>query len=446
MTTHPTPETAPIAPSPARRAWTPEADDEVAALLRLLAVRPWLVAGRDDTAIAAVRRNTRQLKEVFSRLGWVLVADRDLVRLRKSPPPRRQVWSQHGPGPLTCSWFFLLVAAAEAMPPRVGLAQLVTAARAAAAEAGLPTTGQIDERRAIVAALRLLDERGVVVRLDGDIDGFVTDENAPVLLAVHHTRLAHIIANAGVGDVHTDPDAWLAAVEREPDPARRMRRRLVDDALVHTCDLDDAEADWMSRRVKGDDGAPLAAAFGLAVERRAEGAAFVVPTDAYRYPADLGPHPFPVSGGTIPHAALLLCDAAAAQGRLHGDPTAPGGPGPGWRALTYDDVVDRLTGWAQDIGAGRGGWSADLADNPPVLARRCAELLTGRDLLRVHQPAALSDIGDSGRQDAAAALWWFSPATGRWKAPHAVAATPKAPRPAAAPTDSLFDTLEALHP
>ncbi len=440
MTSDTTTQSATPSAISARRAWTPEADDEVAALLRLLLVRPWLVAGRDDTAIAAVRRNTRQLKDVFGRLGWVLVTDRDLVRLRKSPPPRREVWSQHGPSPLTCSWFFLLVAAAEAMPPRVGLAQLVTAARAAAAEGGLPTTGQIDERRAVVAALRLLDERGVVVRLDGDIDGFVTDENAPVLLAVHHTRLAHVIANAGVGDPHTDPDGWLDGVEREPDPARRMRRRLVDDALVHTCDLDDAEADWMSRRVKGDDGAPLAAAFGLAVERRAEGAAFVVPGDAYRYPADLGPHPFPVSGGTVPHAALLLCDAAAAHGRLHGDADVAGGPGPGWRALSEVDVVDRLTHWAQDIGAGRGGWSADLAENPPVLARRCAELLTGRDLLRIQQVEAPSDGLATGP------LWWFSPATGRWKAPAAVAAARKTLRPASAPPDALFNDQGDLHP
>ena len=151
-------------PGRARRAWAPEAGAEVAALLRLLVWQPWLVAGRDDDAIAAVRRNEGALRDVFGRLGWVLVAERDLVRLRKSPPPRPAAWAAQGPNPLTCSWFFLLVAAAESMPPKVALAQLVTAARAAAAEAGVAVTGKIDERRAIVAALRLLDERGVVER------------------------------------------------------------------------------------------------------------------------------------------------------------------------------------------------------------------------------------------------------------------------------------------
>src|SRR5712692_6580193 len=107
-----------------RRAWAPEADGETAAALRLLAVRPWLVAGRDEEAIAAVRRNLPAVREAIARLGWVLVVERDLIRLRKSPPVRRSAWAADGPSPLISSWFFLLVAAAESMPPRVGIGQL----------------------------------------------------------------------------------------------------------------------------------------------------------------------------------------------------------------------------------------------------------------------------------------------------------------------------------
>ncbi|MGR7027240.1 DUF2398 family protein [Geodermatophilus sp. URMC 62] len=398
-------------PRRARRAWAPEADAETAAALRLLAVRPWLVAGRDDEAIAAVRRNLPAIRDVLDRLGWVLVAERGLVRLRKFPPVRRDAWATTGPAPLTCSWFFLLVAAAESMPPRVGLAQLVTAARAAAAEAELPVRGDITERRAIVAALRMLDERGVVVRMDGDVDGFVADENAPVLLAVHHTRLAHVIANTGSLDPAADPVAWLEQVETERDAARRMRRRLVDDSLVHVIDLDDVEADWLSRRVRGDDGGPLAAAFGLHLERRAEGAAFVLPTEAFRHPRELGPLPFPVSG-TVPHAALLLCDAAATGERIYG------GPGPGWRGLAAEEVPARLADLSTTYGSGRGGWAAELAADPARLAAEVAVLLTGLGLLRVDN-----------------ATWWFSPATGRWPAPPppAPSAAPTRPRASAAP-------------
>lgn len=426
----------PQRPGRARRAWSPETGAEVAALLRLLAWRPWLASGRDDDAIAAVRRNERALRDVFGRLGWVLVVERDLVRLRKSPPSRPQAWAAQGPNPLTCCWFFLLVAAAESMPPKVALAQLVTAARAAAAEAAVPVTGKIDERRAIVTALRQLDERGVVEEIDGDIDGYLDDDNAPVLLLVHHTRLVHVIANAGASDPAADPDTWLAEVTRETDVARRMRRRLIDDAVLHVADLDDDERDWLRRRLRGDDGGPLADAFGLAIERRSEGAAFIVPDDAFRHDRELGPLPFPNTGGTVPHAALLLCDHAASHAAANpADSPDAGRPGAGWLPLTYDTVVDHLRTLGVTVGSGRGGWRAELVEHPAMLADQVRALLTARDLLRVHASATDGDV------------WWFSPATTRWPAPPAAPAAPKT-APPAQPTEepdmfSLFDTTDS---
>jgi uncharacterized protein (TIGR02678 family) len=409
----------------ARKAWAPEAGEEIAALLRTLSARNWLTAGRDDELIAAVRRNATALRDVFvGRLGWPLVVERDLVRLRKTPPTRRAAYAADGPSPQTCSWFFLLVAAAEGMPPKVSIAQLVTAARAVAAEAGLPVAHDLPERRAIAAALRLLDERGVIERMDGELEGFLVDENAPVLLAVHHTRLVHVIANFAPGDPVADPEGWLELVEREPDPARRMRRRLVDDTVVHTDDLDAEEADWLSRRGRGDDGAPLAAAFGLHLERRAEGAAFVVPDEAFRHLRELGPRTFP-SSGTVAHAALLLIDAAAVDGD-----TTP--ERPGWRTLPEAGVRSRLTTWGRDIGAGRGGWSAENVENPVALAGKVADLLTGLDLLRVETHAPASDTDTGATVDGPWVQWWFSPATGRWASqtaarPLAAAASPSAP-------------------
>lgn len=381
-----------------RRAWRPEADAEAAALLRRLCLTPWLVAGRDDDLIAGCRRNEAALREALSRVGWVLIVERDLVRVRKSPPVRPHAWAEAGPSPLTCSWFFLLGAAAESVAPRCGLAQLVTAARAAAAEAQLPVTGDLRERRAIVNALKLLAERGVVEPVEGDVDGFVRDEDAPVLLAVHHTRLLHLVANPGVGDPSEDPAGWLEQVGREPDPARRMRRRLIDDTVVHSVDLDDGEANWLRRRVRGDDGGPLAAAFGLHVERRSEGAAFVVPDDAYRHPRDLGPSPFPVSG-TVAHAALLLCEHAAVHGSTQ---TAPG---PGWRALTGPQVLVMLTGAAAARAAGRGGWGQEFINDVPLLAGKVLALLAGLNLARPDDTAAAGAAGP---------VWWFAPPTGRW--------------------------------
>ena len=388
-----------------RKRWLPEASAETAAALRLLLLRPWLVAGRDDEAIAAVRRNLPAIREALTRLGWGLVAERGFVRLRKSPPMRRAAWAAQGPAPLAASWFFLLVAAAESAAPRMSLANLVSAARAAAAEAGIPMTNDINERRAIVRALRMLDQRGVVMQIDGDVEGFVVDEHAAVLLAVHHPRLGHVIANFAQGDPVSDPGAWLDALEREPDPARRMRRRLVDDALVHVADLDEAEADWLSRRVRGDDGGPLASAFGLQLERRSEGAAFVVSEDAFRYLYELGETPFPAPG-TVPHAALLLCEHVAFNGACGSMECGPGG---GWRALSEQRVREHLAALAAERADGRGGWRRELVEDPPRLVEDIKALLIALDLLRV-EPASTEG-----------SIWWFSPATARWCPPPVLA-------------------------
>lgn len=379
-----------------RKRWLPEATAEAARALRALAVRPWLIAERDAEEIAAVRRNLPAIREALARLGWNVVAERSFVRLRKSPPVRREAWAAEGPDPMQGSWFFLLVAAAESVGPRVALAQLVSAARSAAAEAGVPVTNDINERRAIVRALKMLDERGIVMQIDGDVEGLLTDENPPVLLAVHHSRLGHVIANFAPGDPVGDSAGWLDLIEREPDPARRMRRRLVDDAVVHAADLDEAEADWLSRRVRGDDGGPLAMAFGLRLERRSEGAAFVVPTEAFRFPHELGRTPFPASG-TVAHAALLLCEYAA----LAGQPSATE-QGPGWRGLSEERVRECLAMLAAERPEGRGGWRRDLVEDLSSLAKAIRTLLSGLDLLRVCR-----DSDDE-------AQWWFSPATGRW--------------------------------
>lgn len=376
------------------RGWAPEAGQEVAWILRYVCAQPWLLRGRDDDAMAAVRRNREVIEQTLGGLGWGLVVERDMVRLRKSPPTRRDAGSTFGLRARTCSWFFVLLAAAEGSAPRVALSTLIVAARAAAAEAGIEATGDIAERRAIVAALRLLAERGLVEDLDGDVEGFVNDENAPVLLAIHHSRLVHAIVNFPPVDPVGDPHSWLDRAEHEPDPSRRMRRRLIDDAVVHSADLDDAEAAWLSRRVRADDGQPLAETFGLDLERRAEGAAFVVGDEAFHRQAQLGPLAFPAPG-TVSHAALVLCDILSEEGHVSG------APGPGWRGMSHANVLEKLAGAASQQAQGRGGWSREYAEHPEVLADAVARLLGGLDLLR----RAADDDG----------TWWFSPVTGRWR-------------------------------
>jgi uncharacterized protein (TIGR02678 family) len=393
----------------ARTIWHPEANREVAGVLRLLMLRPWMVAGRDDDTIAKVRLHAEALRDILARLGWVLVVERDLVRLRKSPPDRRDAYAAAGPNPRTCQWFFCFVAAAESMGRRVTLGTFVAAAQAAAAEAGIAVTGDMGERHARFAALRMLTARGVIEELDGTVADYLHDEDPPVLLAVHHTRLLHVIANYSPDhDPANEPEAWLEAVERESNVARRMRRRLVDGTLVHVSDLDDAEADWMSRRLR-DDGAPLAEAFGLHLERRSEGAAFVVSALDANPARNLGPLPFPASG-TVAHAALLVCNwmvAAAVD--------AP--ERPGWRRVADAALATKLTELAEAQQSGSGGWSAELAADPAGRLRaEVVAFLQGLDLVR-------ADGGD----------WLFSPAIARWPAPRPkVRRSPKTAAPAPA--------------
>ena len=385
-------------PRARERLWRPEASAEAAAVMRHLMVQPWLVAGRDDDEIAAVKRHLPAITDALLRLGWVLVVERDLVRLVKSPPQRRASWAAVAPSPLQASWFFLLLAGAESVGTRVGLGQLVTSARAAAAEADLRVTNDIAERRAIVRALRMLHDRGVIEHVEGDVEAYVEDDQVPVLIAVHHARLIHVIANYAPGDPVANSAKWLDDIERESDPARRMRRRLIDDTLIYGTDLDDAEADWLRRRFR-DDGGPLADAFGLHLERRAEGAAFVVPDAAFRHPRELGPTPFPGSG-TVEHAALMMCEIAGRDGRVGSDDV---GPGSGWRALDETTVVSELAAAAARITAGRGGWRRELAAHPGQLAKEVCTLLSSLDLVRIER----------GQDEAT--TWWFSPATGRWR-------------------------------
>ena len=396
-----------LARRPRQRRNNPDASFETAAVLRHLCRQPWLVSGRDDAAIGAVLRNLDDVRDAVGKLGWVVIADRDFVRLRKSPPPRRQAWVSSGPKPLTAMWFFLLVAAAESMPPKVALGQLVTGARAAAAEAELHAPDDKAEKHAILAALRMLQDRAVVETLDGDIDEFLIDADAPVLLAVHHHRLVHVIANYCAEDPVAHPELWLEAVDRESDPARRMRRRLIDDTAVHAIDLAADEADWLSRRVRSDDGLPLATTFGLHLERRAEGAAFIVPEDAFSTRSELGDRPFP-AGGTVPHAALLLCDAATASGEISIDR-------PGWKSLMIEEIMRLLAQFAA-VFVGH-GWSTDYGDDLPVLASDVSTLLDGLGLLLI-----------DARQ------WSFSPVTARWSPP------PPRPLPTARPSTNAQPT------
>jgi hypothetical protein len=69
-------------------------------------------------------------------------------------------------------------------------------------------------------------------------------------------------------------------------------------------------------------------------------------------------------------------------------------------------VIDYVANLAAERIDGKGGWRRELTEDPARLVDEIRILLCGLDLLRVV-------IGPNGD-----AIWWFSPAIGRWSSAH----------------------------
>ncbi|GGT44410.1 hypothetical protein GCM10010254_74420 [Streptomyces chromofuscus] len=382
--------------------WSGDEQQDIALLAQRLQVRTWLVGGRDDELIEAVHRHLPALRRLLARVGCTVTVEPDLVRMHKAAGLRcgriRQGASPEG------MWLWLTAAVLESMPPKAKLGQVVAAARAAAAEVEIPVTQSRAELHALHAGLRMLCDRGVLEEVDGRIEALLEgQEDPPVLLRVHHTRLLHLLPRDVAVDEHgqwladpaDDAQGWLEQLPRPGDPGVRVCAMLADQAVVHACDLDPDERHWISVRL-ADDGAAVAEAFGLRLEHRMEGAAFVMPEEALCAGGLLGPFRFPHrqrnGAGTVRHAALLLIDCLTAEGERDGTMA----PGPGWCGAPAAVVVDRLG----EMAARHTGWAGEYRAQPARLADHVQGLLEQADLLRV--------------TDGYEAWWWLSPAAARW--------------------------------
>ncbi|MGW3387349.1 DUF2398 family protein [Streptomyces cinereoruber] len=371
-------------------------------LARLLRTRAWLVGGRDDAAIEAVYRHRGALREVLAGVGCTLVIEPDLVRVYNPAPPRSARLSQGDSAQGV--WFWLTVGVLESLPGRVRLGQVIAAARTAAAEIELPVTQSRAELWALAAGLRRLCDCGVLEELEGRIEVLLDgEEDPPVLLKVHHTRLLYVLPR-GVQvdewgqwavDPGEDPVGWLAGLARPVDAGVRVCAMLAGQAVVHACDLDEDELRWLSDKGPAE-GAALAESFGLVLEHRLEGAAWVMPQETYdgrvaggfRFPGRSRSH-----AGTVPHAALLLIDSFFREGERGG----AGAPGPGWCGMPKNRVVGRLG----ELAKRHAWWNKDLRSDLPRLAEDVRGVLEPEaDLLRV----------TGGFEE----WWWLSPAAARW--------------------------------
>ena len=272
------------------------------AALRALLARPLLVADTDGEALVLIRRHLTELREWLSReTGWRLVADSETARLFKtattlsdaSHPARGHNKEPFGRRRyVTLCLALSALARADAQTTLGSLADdvLTAAADPELAAAGFTLTLDSRAHRSdLVAAVRLLLGWGVLSRVAGDEDAYLS-AGTDVLYDVRRPVLGVLLSgNRGPSTVIAGTlSERLTELTAEPlvesDDVRnqalrrRLTRRLLEDPVVYYDELDDDERAYLlsqrhaiTRRI--------AEASGLIPEMRAEGIAMVDPDD-----------------------------------------------------------------------------------------------------------------------------------------------------------------------
>lgn len=309
--------------------------------LRALLVQPVLRAQTEPELFRLARRHADALREWFEReTGWRLVVESQTVRLLSTHVPhgptaiaiarRHPARARKGDPGFTRRRYVLLclcLAVLDRSDPQVSLGRLADEIVLAARQPGLEsvefTLGNREERSDLVAAIRLLLGYGVLVRVAGDEDAYVSS-GGDALYDVDRRVLATMLSTEhGPGLVETalGPGPTIEAIEaalHEPPPAyteeeahRRLRhavtRRLLCDPVVYYDELPEAERDYLLSGQRVAVARRIAEATGLVAEMRAEGIAMVDPEDQLtdvRMPEQ----------GTDGHATLLLAEHLAVSG------------------------------------------------------------------------------------------------------------------------------------
>lgn len=340
-------------------------------------------AGPDPAAFGLVRRHAPWLREWFARHpGWSLHVDSELARLRKVPADTgdgsRPARARRADPPFSRRRYALLclaLAALEQADRQTTLGRL--AERIVALVAGDPALTEAgvafelsgrDERRDLVAVVRLLLDLRVLARVHGNEEAYLTDRG-DALYTINRPALASLLAlRRGPSTVAaTDFATRLAAIVEEPVPDtddgrnRRVRshlvRRLLDDPIVYYDDLTDAELDYLHRQ-RARLLTEVADATGLHPEVRREGIAMVDDR------GDLTDVALPEEG-TDGHVALLLAEHLADHTRRR--PGTPLG-----RAAVHRHVADLIAEHAAHWRKGVTEPGADVALAEQTLDRLAA--------------------------------------------------------------------------
>lgn len=303
---------------------------------RALLSHPLLTARDDDFRL--VRKHAAELAGWFAdQAGWRLTVDAETARLVKKPAdlddPTRPARAPKTKVPFTRRRYVLLclaLAVLERSESQTTLGRLADGVLTgstdpALTEAGISFgMGRREERADLVAVVRLLLSWGVLTRVQGDEDAFVSDGGNDVLYDVDRRVSSGLLATSRGASTVTAAsfEERLTALAAEPVPEtddlrlrslrHAMTRRLLDDPVVYYADLTEAERAYLvNQRVVIT--RRITELTGLIPEMRAEGIAMLDPDDTLtdvRMPEQ----------GTDGHVTLLIATKIATDGAA---PTLP---------------------------------------------------------------------------------------------------------------------------
>lgn len=297
---------------------------------RSLLAHPLLLArGPHADAFRLVRRHASELREWFDRnTGWSLAVDADAARLRKAPgtltdPTHPAREASRAAAPFTRRRYVLLclaLAALERGEAQIALGRLAEQVVLDAADPHLVAAGieftldRRDERLDLAAVVRLLLSLGVLHRVAGDEEAYVSgagdalyDVERRVLAGLLATRRGPSLIQAQGFEDRLAALTAETALDSDELRFRALRhtltRRLLDDPVLYYDTLSDAELAYLTRQ-RGFITARVTELTGLVPEARAEGIAMVDPDD------DLTDVRMPEQG-THGHVTLLLAEDLA---------------------------------------------------------------------------------------------------------------------------------------
>jgi uncharacterized protein (TIGR02678 family) len=279
---------------------SPEVEAERRRAMRALLRNPLLTA-RGETAedYIRARRHSEWLKQWLAKFpAWRLHIDKEVIRLRKLPgdlrDETRPAIDRTSGASFTKRRYAvvcLALAALEQAGSQMTLGQLTVAIlKLVAADHDLNTAGMIldpgnyDHRRDLVHAIRLLNELGVLHRIDGDERQFLNrNDSADVLYSVNRHVLAAILNVSRSASALAGAEKPVSKLVDDPPPASedpmqqiraRLVRTLLDDPVLYFHDLEDEERAYLDQH-RGHLVRQIHEATGLIAEVRREGIAMV---------------------------------------------------------------------------------------------------------------------------------------------------------------------------